>query len=104
MFMTAPADELKKRLIKDYLAGFQTNQERMEELRRLMSGEMPGDDPILTELLEKKELQFPGPKTSHQVLLRGIARELEIPNIQALPQFNDQKKKPRDVKTLGEDE
>lgn len=75
--MEQTANDMKAKLIKEYMSQFQSNEERLEELRRLMRGEESGIEDFLEA--RPKGAGLPSPQEMHQALLKGVNAALEVP-------------------------
>ena len=97
--MNESKDELKARLIKDYMTQFQSNEERLAELGSLMKGEEADPVTFLKERSSSGKLEMPSAEEVHQNLLKGVTDSIKTQDIPELSPFsekvgdNEEKKK-----------
>ena len=87
--MNESKDELKARLIKDYMTQFQSNEERLEELGRLLKGEKtePVSSTKGASVSDKPEM--PSAEDIHQNLLKSVTDSLKPPEVPELSPFSE---------------
>ena len=87
--MNESKDKLKARLIKDYMTQFQSNEERLAELKGLMKGEEADPIAVIKERSFSGKLEMPSPEEIHQSLLKGVTDSIKKTEIPAVSPFSE---------------
>ena len=99
--MEQAESNVKAKLVKEYMSQFQSNEERLEELKLLMRGEESG----VSQFLESRPANagLPSPQEMHQALLKGVSAALEIPESPVMNPLGGKEGEERKAKELGKE-